>query len=206
MKIGTLKQNILNPNKTKAVRQLGAVDVTILKERVLHLAESVWDDEDGEKPNKFQEFHSTKHIIFKFVRSFDDCRSSYDLPIWHAWKTLVQPILDAAVKDYGYSDGVFSRVMLAKLEAHSQINVHKDGNRAATFPHKIHIPLQTNKSCLFFVNPKQYHFEEGKVYEVNNLTHHHVDNQGGESRIHLIFEYFSEAIFKTAINDSISST
>lgn len=204
MEIKTVKHKIINPHKTKSVRELGKVDITALKERVLKLPMNTWEAENQGKPNKFREFHSTKHIIFKFVRSFDDCRTSYDLPAWKDWKDMLQPIMDKAVEEYQYRDGIFSRIMLARLEAESQINIHKDGNRAATFPHKIHIPLQTNPSCTFFVNPKRYHFEEGKVYEVNNLARHQVDNAGTEARIHLIFEYFSESVLNQALNDSFS--
>jgi aspartyl/asparaginyl beta-hydroxylase (cupin superfamily) len=81
--------------------------------------------------------------------------------------------------------------MFAKLRAGGNIKAHKDGNAAATFPHKIHIPIQTNEKVAFFVNPKIYHFEKGKAYEVNNLAPHYVENLGEKDRIHLIFEYFN---------------
>jgi len=101
------------------------------------------------------------------------------------------PVIEDAVKPYGYIQGNFSRIMLAKLTAGGNIKAHKDGNAAATFPHKIHIPIKTNDKVNFFVNPKTYNFKTGHAYEVNNLAAHFVENLGEEDRIHLIFEYFN---------------
>jgi len=204
VEIDKVKHKLYNPQKTKTMRELGIIDISGVKDKILQLAEDVWDKNDEAKPNKFKEFHSTKHIIFKFVKSFKDCRTHYELPLWEDWKDIIQPLLDEAVKPYAYTDGEFSRIMLAKLDPQSDINIHKDGNKAATFPHKIHIPIITNPDCIFFVNPTTYHFEEGKAYEVNNLAQHYVDNQGDTRRIHLIFEYYSPSLLEKAIHDSVA--
>lgn len=182
---------MVNPNKTKGVTELGKVDISAVRDEIVNLTEAFWDAQDEAKPNNFHEFYKTKHIIFKFVYDLNDCTRFYEFPIWEAWKEKLQPLMDAAVKPYGYEKGVFSRIMFAKLKAGGDIKAHKDGNRAATFPHKIHIPIKTNDKVMFFVNPKAYHFEEGNAYEVNNLAAHYVENAGTEDRIHLIFEYFN---------------
>ncbi len=182
---------MVNPFKTKGVKELGAVDVSSIIKDILEIQESKWDEENKDKPNNFYEFKHTKHIVFKFVNDFQDCTKSYEFPIWESWKDRIQPVLDKAVQPYGYKGGVFSRIMLAKLTAGGMIKAHVDGNGAATFPHKIHIPISTNDKVSFFVNPKLYHFDIGFAYEVNNLTVHYAENQGTEDRIHLIFEYFN---------------
>ena len=100
----------------------GEVDISGIKDLVMELPEETWNSENSNKPNKFKEFHSTKHIIFKFVKSYKrTAGDSYEFPIWSAWKNHIQPLLDKAVAPYGYEDGVFSRIMLAKLEPKSQI-------------------------------------------------------------------------------------
>jgi len=200
----SIKDKIYNIQKTKTVRPLGEVSIEDIKDDVLNITEELWDRENDQKPNKFQEFHSTKHIVFKFVKDMNDCRTSYYLPLWEEWKERLWPILQAAVKDYDYEHGEFCRIMLARLSANSQISIHKDGNAAATFPHKIHIPIQTNDECSFFINPDTYHFEEGKAYEVNNLTHHMAENNGDIPRIHLIFEYYSKSILEKALRDTVA--
>jgi hypothetical protein len=182
---------VVNPYKTKSVKELGSVDISGILNEITNIPETVWDEQNKKKPNNFYEFYDTKHIIFKFVHDLNDCTRSFEFPIWESWKEKIMPVLEAAVAPYGYSNGNFSRIMLAKLRAGGNIKAHKDGNAAATFPHKIHIPIQTNAKVSFFVNPKSYHFKTGNVYEVNNLAAHYVENLGEQDRIHLIFEYFN---------------
>ncbi len=180
-----------NPHKTKSVKELGPVDISGIKGAILEIPEEVWNLENQDKPNKFTELHKARHIVFRFVENMQDCTVYYDRPIWDEWKDKIQPVLDEAVKPYGYENGEFSRIMLARLEAGGEIAAHKDGSKAATFPHKIHIPIQTNDKVFFFANPKMYSFKEAHAYEVNNLDVHYAENGGDEDRIHLIFEYFN---------------
>jgi len=188
---------IRNPYKTKLIKDLGSVDVHSFVEKVRAIPDSVWDEQNQDKPNKFYELSDTKHIVFKFVHELNDCTKFYEFPIWNEWRGIIQPLLNEAVKPYGYTNGQFSRIMLAKLKAGGSVKAHKDGNEAATFPHKIHIPVVTNPNVTFFVNPKLYHFEVGQAYEVNNLAVHYAENAGDEDRIHLIFEYFNLDHLKT---------
>ena len=181
-----------NQKKTKTIRELGPVDISSVKEAILNISEEVWAANNATKPNKFVEFHSTEHIIFKFVDNFNDYSKSSTTPIWEKWKDRLLPLMEKAVAPYGYKKGVFSRIMLAKLAPKGVINAHVDGKLNAVFPHKIHIPIKTNPEVKFFVNPKNYFFEEGFAYEVNNRKVHFVENNGDEPRIHLIFEYWSE--------------
>ena len=180
-----------NPFKTNSVKELDAIDIAGIIPDILSIPEGTWDEENKDKPNNFYELKHTKHIVFKFVHDLKDCTKSYEFPIWESWKNRLQPILDKAVEPYGYTNGVFSRIMLAKLTAGGMIKAHVDGDGVVTFPHKIHIPISTNDGVSFFVNPKLYHFEVGFAYEVNNLAVHYAENKGVEDRIHLIFEYFN---------------
>jgi aspartyl/asparaginyl beta-hydroxylase (cupin superfamily) len=67
---------------------------------------------------------------------------------------------------------------------------HRDENPAAKWPHKIHVPLQTNDGVTFYVDGVGYRLEEGEAVEVNNMGVHAVENRGDTDRIHLIFEYY----------------
>jgi aspartyl/asparaginyl beta-hydroxylase (cupin superfamily) len=70
------------------------------------------------------------------------------------------------------------------------IHPHRDENPAAKWPHKIHVPIQTNTDVTFFVDGTGYHLEEGEAVEVNNMGLHAVENRGETDRIHLIFEFY----------------
>ena len=179
-----------NPRKTASIRPLGRIDIAPLKAAVAAIPEALWDAENAGKPNRFGALDATRHIIFRFVSNFRDWRDSYDRPLWAEWHPLLQPVLEAATAPYGYARGAFPRVMLARMAPGGVIHPHRDENPAAKWPHKIHVPIQTNEGVTFFVDGTPYRFEEGEAVEVNNMGVHAVENRGGSDRIHLIFEYY----------------
>lgn len=179
-----------NPRKTQSIRRLGAVDIVALRTAVLALDESIWLAENADKPNKFEALDSTRHIVFRFVSDLGDWRQSYDRPLWTEWQALIEPVMEAATQAYGYSHGVYPRVMLAKLRPGGVIQPHRDANPAAKWPHKIHVPLLTNEKTYFFTAGAPHHLGEGEAVEVNNMGVHSVTNGGNTDRIHLIFEYY----------------
>ena len=179
-----------NPRKTKAALPLGAVEIAALREAVLQIPEELWNLEDSLKPNRFETLDRTRHIVFRFVKDLKDWRSDYERPLWREWQPLLQPVLDAAVRPYGYARGVFPRVMLARMAPGGIIQPHRDNMPAALWPHKIHVPLLTNDKVGFYIEPKTYYFPVGEAVEVNNLDVHAVKNEGDSDRIHLIFEYY----------------
>ena len=182
-----------NPRKTPSVRYLGDVDISGLREEILAIPEELWDLEDSLKPNRFETLDKTRHIVFRFIKDLKDWRESYDRPVWAHWRDRIQPLLDQAVAPYGYAKGSFPRIMLARMAPGGIIQPHRDNMPAATWPHKVHIPIQTNEGVGFFIEPTVYHFKEGQVVEVNNLGVHAVKNNGSTDRIHLIFEYYDTA-------------
>lgn len=179
-----------NPRKTASIRELGEVDIDALRAAVLGIPEAVWDAQNALKPNRFTALDVTRHIVFRFVATTDDWRRSCDLPLWPEWRPLLEPVLQAATRAYGYARSEFPRVMLARMAPGGVIHPHRDQNPAARWPHKIHVPLVTNDKVTFFVDGKGYHFPVGRAVEVNNLGVHGVKNDGDTDRIHLIFEYF----------------
>ena len=179
-----------NPRKTQSVRQLGPVDIAALRDAVAALPEAVWDEENASKPNRFAALDSTRHVVFRFISNPYDWRSFYERPLWREWQRLLAPVLAQATEPYGYTNGEFPRVMLARMAPGGVIHPHADANPAAKWPHKIHVPLQTNDQVAFFIGGRAYHLPEGEAVEVNNMTTHAVENRGSSDRIHLIFEYF----------------
>ncbi len=183
---------LANPKKTKTMRELGAVDISGIQQDIIDIPEELWKSQDYGKPNKFESLGVTEHIVFKFIHNYDDHLSGYDLPIWEEWKDRLQPVLDATVKPYGYADGDFSRVMLAKLPVGGKISLHIDQYDSSINTHKIHIPIQTNPDVEFWINRKRYNFKTGYAYEVNNKALHGGINQGNCDRINLIIEYYQK--------------
>jgi len=183
----------VNPRKTTSIRPLGQIDVAALRAAVLALPEAVWDAENSVKPNRFEALDKTRHIVFRFVADFDDWRRSENHRLWEEWAPLLEPAIAQAVQPYGYAQGGFPRIMLARMAPGGVIHPHRDANPSAKWPHKIHIPLTTNDKVTFFVDGVGYHFPVGHAVEVNNMGVHAVANQGDTDRIHMIFEYYDQA-------------
>jgi hypothetical protein len=179
-----------NPRKTTAVRKLGPVDIADLRAAVLAIPEAVWEAENAHKPNKLHVLEETRHIVFRFIDGALDWRRSHDRPAWRQWRGLLEPVLNQAVRDYGYARGVFPRVMLARMPPGGVIHPHVDANPAAQWPHKIHVPLSTNDRVVCWFGEGEHHFPQGEAVEVNNLGPHWVCNAGDTDRVHLIFEYY----------------
>ena len=179
-----------NPRKTQSVRRLGHVDISALRDAVAGLPEEMWDEENASKPNRFAALDATRHIVFRFVSSLHDWRAFYERPLWDEWSDVLLPVLRQATAAYGYANGEFPRVMLARMAPGGIIHPHKDASPSAKWPHKIHVPLQTNDRVTFFIDDKPFCLAEGEAVEVNNMAKHAVENRGSTDRIHLIFEYF----------------
>lgn len=179
-----------NPRKTSSVLRLGIVDIAALRDAVAALPEELWNEENASKPNRFTALDATRHIVFRFVSSLYDWRTFYERPLWNEWSDLLLPVLRQATAAYGYPNGEFPRVMLARMAPGGIIHPHKDASPSAKWPHKIHVPLQTNEDVTFFIDDKPYHLAEGEAVEVNNMAKHAVENRGQADRIHLIFEYY----------------
>lgn len=179
-----------NLRKTTSIRRLGNVDIAALKAAVLSIPECIWQAENADKPNRFEALDATAHIVFRFISNMRDWRSAYARPLWAQWEDMLMPVMQAGTLDYGYANGIFPRVMLARMPAGGVIQPHRDANPAAKWPHKIHVPIQTSEHVLFRIDGQIHHIAEGEAVEVNNMGIHAVENRGTAPRIHLVFEYY----------------
>jgi hypothetical protein len=181
--------------KTIDVRELGEVDVLPVIKILVQL-KNEWDTKDTYESNhnKKASLSQVSHVNFRWSDKSQDRVRYVDLPLWDTFKQYLLPIMQKAVVPFGYKNGYFPRVMLAYMQPGTYIPEHIDGNNRGWIPHKIHVPIVTNPNVKFYVNGKEYHFEKGKVYEVNNAAPHAVKNEGDSARIHLIFEYLDADI------------
>jgi hypothetical protein len=179
--------------KPKDYRDLGDFDVTELSALTKSLPDSLWEIENQRKENNFSVFHHTQHIIFRFTPRNHDPLDYYSNPIWDVWKSRLIPLMDAITEQYAHTDRRYSKVMLARLLAGGEIDMHYDGAGSNLLTHKVHVPLQTNPKALFTIENSTRHLPMGCAVEVNNIARHGVVNRGEAHRIHLIFEHFDAA-------------
>jgi len=60
--------------KPKAICNLGRVDVSKLLSTLEKIPESYWGRQDRQKENNYPVFHSTQHIVMRFVEPNQDPR------------------------------------------------------------------------------------------------------------------------------------
>ena len=179
--------------KPAAVRRIGRVDADGLAALAARLSDTAWRREDGLKENRYFCFHSTQHVIFRFIAGNRDPRRFYSGPAWRVWRPRLLPLMTETVAPYGFAEPVFPKAMLARLAAGQGIDLHVDNGGSDPLVHKIHVPLQTDAQAVMTIGRAEYHLAKGYAWEVNNLVPHSVFNGGASDRVHFIFEVFDGA-------------
>lgn len=177
------------------IRGLGKVPIELLEplKQQVEATPTLWEA-DADKPNKFSVFRdNTVHAVFQYPADLANHRASYYTPLWLQWQAVLTPIVHHVTGAYGYAEGRTARIMLARLKAGASIPMHIDSNPSAVVPHKIHVPLWTNKQVHFLAGKVAYHLRQGIAYEVNNRVMHGGVNKSTTDRIHLIFDYYDAA-------------
>jgi hypothetical protein len=81
------------------------------------------------------------------------------------------------------------RARVTCLKAHCKSLVHTDGE-LTEYIARIHIPLFTNKKCLFISDGTNLHMEAGKAYMVWVNNWHQIRNDSDEDRYHIIMDAY----------------
>jgi hypothetical protein len=81
------------------------------------------------------------------------------------------------------------RVRVSCLKAGAKSLVHRDGDQNE-YMARIHIPLITNKKCVFISEGTTLHMEAGKAYAVWVNNWHQIRNDSDEDRFHLICDFY----------------
>jgi hypothetical protein len=91
------------------------------------------------------------------------------------------------IKDY--------TALIVNLKPKGMIDTHSDiGSRYFQLGHRLHIPIKTNENVFFSVGNMRKNMKVGKIYEIDNLNLHSVENLSTENRIHLIIDIFDKNI------------
>jgi aspartyl/asparaginyl beta-hydroxylase (cupin superfamily) len=86
------------------------------------------------------------------------------------------------------SVGKVIRAEVISMSANTRIRTHKDRTDLLYLSRRFHIPIITNKNCIFTVEREQFYLEEANLYELNNRRYHSVHNNSNENRVHLIID------------------
>jgi hypothetical protein len=85
--------------------------------------------------------------------------------------------------------------LIVNLKPKGIIDTHTDGgSRYFQFGNRLHIPIKTNDNVFFTVGNMRKNMQVGKIYEIDNLNSHSVENHSTGNRIHLIMDIFDTNI------------
>jgi hypothetical protein len=171
------------------LRELGALDITPLRDAILAQDDVAWD-EDKYRQEEFEVHHQTESIVLIFVdlEKWPDMVVSQE-PGWPRLSDVALPLMDDIISKHYPAGGTVIRAMAAKLMAGGKITPHVDRHPSFHRGHRIHVPITTNPRVRFMIDGRPYRFQVGEAYELNNQKQHSVMNKGAEDRITFIFDY-----------------
>ncbi|MBA6234367.1 MULTISPECIES: aspartyl/asparaginyl beta-hydroxylase domain-containing protein [unclassified Colwellia] len=86
----------------------------------------------------------------------------------------------------------YGRIRIMNLLPGTEIKEHRDAyeevSDLAFNQVRLHIPIITNEHVIFTVNNTNYHLAEGRLIYLNFSKKHYVNNNGNESRVHLVLD------------------
>ena len=171
------------------LRELGAIDITALRETILEQDEIAWQ-EDEFRQKSFYVHDQTRSIV---LIALDDNqwpeRVVYKRPGWDRLAAVAVPLMQEIIGNHYPTGGEVIRAVAASLRAGATIKAHTDMHQSFHCAHRIHVPIATNPKVWFTINGRPYQFTVGEAYEINNQMQHSVVNKGNEDRITFIFDY-----------------
>lgn len=170
------------------MRDLGAVDVSALQERILSQASAAWN-EDLSRQQTYEVHKDTESIVMLFCEEAWPDGEIYREAGWDRLADVAMPLIDSVIETHYEAGGILLRAMAAKLKANGRIRPHRDSLQSFHMGHRIHVPITTNPGVRFTIDGKPYDMQIGRAYELNNQRKHSVMNLGDDDRISFIFDY-----------------
>jgi len=184
------ESSLKNVTKPASIQWLAEVDTSELTHNVCKLTNAFWQRANSTKQNKYPVFHSTEHIVLRFVDANQDPREFQTHASWHLFASYCLPLMAQVANCLKIQNPIYPKAMFARLKARSIIEQHIDHGSSHKQAHKVHIPLITNEDTTFTIAKESFSLLAGNAYEVNNLTWHGVNNNSDQDRVHFIFEVF----------------
>lgn len=169
------------------VRRLGHVDCRGLTERVLAAEEGAWHS-DSRRQDDYEVHAETQSIILSFCTGWPKVRVNRTAA-WDDFADLAVPVMQELIARHYPAGGLVLRAIFARLPAGCRIARHRDAHPSFAVGHRIHVPLVTNPDVDFIVGNERIEPQAHQAFELNNALSHEVRNNGGEARIHFVFDY-----------------
>lgn len=178
--------------KPNDIDLLCKVDVSATLDLLDKFPDRYWEMENARKENDYPVFHSTEHLILRFIEGAKDPSRFYENPAWALFAPTILPLMDQISYGMGIAQPIYPKAMFAKLKKNSRIDPHIDHGHSHRYVHKIHVPLISHPDICFLIKDEVFFLEPGWAYEVNNLVPHGVENPTSADRLHFIFEVYDQ--------------
>jgi|688.fasta_scaffold06157_2 hypothetical protein len=143
---------------------------------------------------KVYEVHRfTETIRLRHVKNLDFNNFKFvNYEMFDFYKPVIDKYLKIISKYFEIKDYT---ALIVNLKPKGMIDTHTDGgSRYFQLGHRLHIPIKTNENVFFTVGNMRENMKVGKIYEIDNLNSHSVENHSTENRIHLIMDIFDKNI------------
>ena len=159
-------------------------DVSELKAKVGQLTEADWAQSDRHTQFDIHKETQSIQLLGDDMSHTPPQKTRY----FDLFAADVAPIIER-LRDHFGNQGVFIRVLIARLNAQSEIKPHVDKGYSLINCNRVHVPLFTNDQVQFSVGGESRTLNEGEVWEINNADVHAVTNASNSPRVHLIIDW-----------------
>jgi hypothetical protein len=159
----------------------GKLDISSIKERLIGL-----DWEDYQFRQKTFSHHSrTKTVPLMWDEDQVAVKYCKDYSLFEFDLKFIGDLLVGFL-----GEGKIETAILINLPKREKIISHYDRGEYFSRRNRIHIPIITNKDCIFEIDGELKNMKEGEIWEINNdEKKHSVENNGTKDRIHLLIDF-----------------
>ena len=196
----------------KPLVEYGPVDITELREKMLGQPKEFWEIDRasrvklaGDRPGNAVYFYNDKPSFISRPTVLE-AQSGFVSVLRYANRPLfdeIQKLIDKQIKPK-FSNCDVMRVQLAELPPGSEIEPHVDKHILARI-HRLHIPIATHEGVKFIIAGQTFFLQEGRLYDLNNVVKHSVENKSNLMRVHLMIDMLPHLVAQARYYDTDAS-
>lgn len=191
------------------LKTYGMVDIEPFRRAMEELPYSYWESDRenrvslaGDRPGNAVFLYNDKPASVP-RRTLFEAQSGYVNVLRYAGRPLldqVDEIIDKYIRpDFPDCDPM--RVQLAELPPGQIITPHRDLGILAAI-HRLHVPIVTDENVKFIISRQEFYLEPGRLYDLNNVAVHSVENRGNVMRVHLLVDMLPHSLARCRYHDS----
>lgn len=162
---------------------------------IVTLCESLLTETDWlectERQGAYASHRNTQSIQLIWPVDNTNLETVAETKLYSRYIEFLKPTLEYFQKEVfvGSVNPKIMRLVLTRLDPHSDIPVHTDHGYSLQSVHRCHIAIVTNADCIFTVGGEEKQMAVGDIWEISNTMPHQVDNNGATPRIHLMIDW-----------------